>query len=161
LNGLNKQIDGSRREIESGLKGGPPRVKKTVANRAVATINNLRVVLRNWFNYYDGYDPLFTWWVEEPYRATDRALGSYLTFLSEKVVGVRADDTTAAIAEGARGASGGTVGRTGGGPSGEGPAAAGMGGGRRQGAGERPVSARPGDASDIIGDPIGHQGLMV
>jgi hypothetical protein len=75
----------------------PIRVKKTVANRAAATINNLRNTLRNWFGFYNGYDPLFTWWASEPYKQADQALESYAAFLREKVVGVKANDNEAII----------------------------------------------------------------
>ena len=78
LNDLRKQVDERRRAIELGLRseargGGdtnaePVRVKKTVANRAVLAINGLRNNLRNWYTFYNGYDPMFTWWNEEPYQ---------------------------------------------------------------------------------------------
>src|SRR5215213_6812523 len=47
LNDLRKQVDERRRAVELGLRSGdasndPARVKKTVANRAVAAINSLR-----------------------------------------------------------------------------------------------------------------------
>jgi hypothetical protein len=34
-----------------------------VAARAVDRIGDLRSALRSWFEYRDGYDPLFSWWV--------------------------------------------------------------------------------------------------
>ncbi|HSE16141.1 MAG TPA: hypothetical protein VLB46_03765, partial [Pyrinomonadaceae bacterium] len=77
LNDLRKQVDERRRAVELGLRaearGGdtsndPVRVKKTVANRTVAAINSLRGNLRNWYTFYNGYDPMFTWWNEEPYK---------------------------------------------------------------------------------------------
>src|SRR6185503_1730344 len=65
LNDLRKQVDERRRAVELGLRsearGGdtsndPTRLKKTVANRAVAAINSLRGNLRNWYTFYNGYD---------------------------------------------------------------------------------------------------------
>ena len=47
-----------------------------VAARAQDRIGDLRAALRGWFEYRDGYDPLFTWWVQAPYKAADTALGS-------------------------------------------------------------------------------------
>jgi hypothetical protein len=67
LNDLRKQVDERRRAIELGMRsearGGdtasePARVKKTVANRAVQAINGLRLNLRNWYTFYNGYDPM-------------------------------------------------------------------------------------------------------
>ena len=89
LNDLTKQIETARRALEAGLRAEPGNVKKSVANRAASAVNSLRGALRVWFGYYNGYDPLFTWWMEEPYKAVDRALGDYSTYLTEKVVGLR------------------------------------------------------------------------
>ena len=71
--------------------------RKTSANRAGATVNSLRSVLRNWFNFYNGYDPVFTWWVAEPYKAADKSLQGYASFLTERVAGVKPDDPEALI----------------------------------------------------------------
>src|ERR1044072_1052478 len=81
LNGLKKQVDDTRRRVEAGLRGGDSadavKVKKTVAFRGVNAINALRGNLRNWYTFYNGYDPVFTWWNEEPFKALDEALTSY------------------------------------------------------------------------------------
>jgi uncharacterized protein (DUF885 family) len=158
LNDLTKQIETTRRGLEAGLRAEPGKVKKTVANRAVSAVNSLRGALRVWFGYYNGYDPLFTWWVDEPYKAVDQALGDYATYLNEKVVGLRSSDAGSTMAQtGGPGRAGGAGGgqRGGGGGAGGGNFAgpAGRGGGT--------VNARTGDSSDIIGDPIGREALMV
>ncbi len=155
LTNLKKQIDETRRGVESGLRGGESatKVKKTVAFRAVGALNSLRGNLRTWYTFYNGYDPVFTWWNEAPYRELDEALTSYGSFLSERVVGLRAAGTTQ------QGPGGG--GRAGGGGGGAGLPPGGGGGGAqgftRPGSG---VTARAGDTSDIVGDPIGHDALM-
>lgn len=129
LNNLKKQVDDARRGVETGWRGSDVpeavKVKKTVAFRGVAAINSLRGTLRNWYTFYNGYDPVFTWWNEEPYKALDEALTTYGAFLSERLVGLRS------------------------------ATAPGQGGGF-----QRPPTARPGDTSDIVGDPIGREGLM-
>ncbi|HKN84990.1 MAG TPA: DUF885 family protein [Pyrinomonadaceae bacterium] len=160
LTDLRKQVDERRRALELGLRsearGGdtniePVRVKKTVANRAVNTINGLRANLRNWYTFYNGYDPLFTWWNEEPYRSLDQSMTNYASFISERIVGIRTEG----------GPAQGTQNRGAGGPGGPGgtgvPGSGGQGFQRPGGAG----AARPGDASDIIGDPIGREALLV
>src|SRR5262245_6929604 len=165
LTDLRKQVDDRRRAIELGMRpegrgtdgvGGvePLRVKKTIANRGVGAVNNLRGTLRNWYTFYNGYDPLFTWWNEEPYKALDQSLSNYATFLTERVVGLRPEGGGGQGAGG--GGGGGNRGFGGGGPGGG--AGGGQGGGGGQGF-QRPTSAaaRPGDASDIIGDPIGRE----
>lgn len=147
LHEMNKQIEAAQKALETSLRAEPGKIKKTVANRAATTMTSLRNILRTWYGYYNGYDPLFTWWVEEPYKAVDTTLGNYASFLTERVVGLRAADTGATMAQ---------AGRSG--------APTGIGGGQRGGgnlSAQRPVNARVGDTSDIIGDPIGRDALMV
>src|SRR5262245_2013368 len=109
LNDLAKQIETTRRALEAGLRAEPGKAPKTVANRAAGAVNRLRGALRVWFGYYNGYDPLFTWWVDEPYKAVDQALGDYATYLTEKVVGLRSSDAGSTMAQ-----TGGPAGRGGG-----------------------------------------------
>jgi uncharacterized protein (DUF885 family) len=156
LTDLKKQVDERRRAVELGLRperGGDaatssevPRVKKTVANRAVGSLNGLRNTLRSWYTFYNGYDPVFTWWNDEPYKALDQSLTTYATILSERVVGIGGGQN--------QGGTGGGGNRVGGSPSGQ----VSQGGGAFQ----RPAGAvaRPGDTSDIVGDPIGREALL-
>ena len=128
LTELRKTIDERRRAVEGGLK-----VKKTVANRAILAMTALRNNLRNWYTFYNGYDPLFTWWNEEPYRSVDQALTNYSNLVSEKIVGIRVEAAQTQTA----------------------PNRGGFQGPQRPGS-----TARPGDTSDIVGDPIGREALM-
>jgi uncharacterized protein (DUF885 family) len=150
LTNLKKQIDDTRRGVDSGLRGGDAgeaiKAKKTVAFRAVGAVNNLRNNLHNWYTFYNGYDPVFTWWNDEPYKSLDEALNSYAAYLSERLVGLRTA-TTQGQPSGQR-------------PGGGGPGAGGGGGGQGGGGFQRPATARPGDTSDIVGDPIGREALL-
>jgi hypothetical protein len=66
----------------------PPRVPRTVANRAADQVDQLRQLMAGWYRFYDGYDPLFTWWNRDPYRKLDSSLVRYARTLRERVVGV-------------------------------------------------------------------------
>lgn len=66
----------------------PPRVSRTVANRAAENIEELRRGMTAWYRFYDGYDPLFSWWARDPYRKLDSALIRYTRTLRERIVGV-------------------------------------------------------------------------
>jgi uncharacterized protein (DUF885 family) len=145
LNNLKKQVDDTRRQIEAGLRGGdnPEAIKpkKTVAYRAVNALNSLRGNLRNWYTFYNGYDPTFTWWNEQPYKGLDDSLVAYMTLLSERVLGLRTEGAATTTIQTRGPATGG--------------------GGQGQGQGQRPTAApRAGDNSDIIGDPIGRDALI-
>ncbi len=163
LTNLKKQIDDTRRAVEAGLRPErgptPPtesteaiKAKKTVAFRAVGAINSLRNSLRNWYTFYNGYDPLFTWWNDEPYKTLDQTLTTYAAFLTERVVGLRSEGSQTGTAgnAGNRGAGGGPGG------GGQGPGGFGQGQGQQRAV----APARAGDASDIVGDPIGHDALL-
>jgi uncharacterized protein (DUF885 family) len=103
LTKMARQIDAISKSVEAGLKPDAKpdaiKVKRPVANRAVAAINIQRVTLKNWFGFYNGYDPIFTWWVGEPYRTVDAALEKYIAFLREKVLGLKPGDTTEIIGD--------------------------------------------------------------
>lgn len=94
-----KQIEETRKTVEALLKPDSKTAKprKTVANHAASTIGDLRNTLRNWFGFHNGYDPVFTWWVADPYKRLDEALQAYFVFLREKLVEVKANDREAII----------------------------------------------------------------
>jgi uncharacterized protein (DUF885 family) len=96
LNELSKTIAATQKGIEAGAIAKP---KRTVANRAAQTTAALRTTLRNWFNFYNAYDPQFSWWNAEPYKSADAALGTYQTFVSEKLVGIKPDDKVTIIGD--------------------------------------------------------------
>ena len=93
LSDLKKNIDQNRKDLEAGLKDGKKAaIKPTVAYRAVNLLGDLRRDLKNWNTFYTGYDPMFNWWMEEPYKKVDAALESYGKFLREKIVGIKPDE---------------------------------------------------------------------
>ena len=108
-----------------------PKVTRTVANRAADDLAQLRSTVTGWYRYYDGYDPMFSWWMKAPYAKLDSALNRYTRTLRERVVGL---------------------------PAASGTVAAGGGGGRGGGGGGG-GSGAPANDGPIIGDPIGAEGL--
>jgi uncharacterized protein (DUF885 family) len=94
LNDLNKTIIATQKIVDANAKP-----KRTVANRAVRTVASLRETLRNWFNFHNGYEPLFSWWNAEPYKAVDASLQNYQSFLLNSLVGIKADDKTTIIGD--------------------------------------------------------------
>lgn len=93
---LNKSIEDTRKNLETSKL---PLPKRSVANRAARTLFSLQNTLRNWFSFYDGYDPLFTWWNRENYKTTINALQNYRIFLLDRFVGIKPDDTRAVIGD--------------------------------------------------------------
>jgi len=134
---ITKSIENARKANSGELK-----VTKSVANRAGLRLAALRNNLKDWYNFYHGYDPVFTWWTSEPYQETDKALEGYVQFLRERLAGVHTG--LPATSGGGRGGRGGGSGA---------PAAA-----------NPPQTPNPAPQSDstddIVGDPVGRDLLM-
>ena len=96
LNGLAKFITDAQKGFQDKKNLWP---KRTVANRAARTVAGLRETLKRWNTFYNGYDPAFTWWNSEPYKAVDAALQNYQTFLLDQMVGIKPDDKTTIIGD--------------------------------------------------------------
>jgi uncharacterized protein (DUF885 family) len=110
------------------------------AMRASQDVDRLRATLDLWFGFYNGYDPAFTEKVPDAYRTLSQSLTDYSRVLRERA-GLKAAPPPAQLPDaGGRGGRGG--GRGGGG------------GGGGRGAEAPPVS------DEIVGDPIGREGLL-
>jgi hypothetical protein len=82
---IRQSIDAARKTLE----GDAPKPGRIVAYRAANTVGELGKALKNWFEFYDTYDPQFGWWAREPYKKTTAALDDYAKFLREKIVGIK------------------------------------------------------------------------
>ena len=82
------RIDAARSAVEAALgRGGREAPSSIVGARAAEAVDQVRGALRRWYGFHGGYDPMFTWWVSDPYERVDRALESYAGFLRGRVVG--------------------------------------------------------------------------
>ena len=101
VNGLARKVAATRKAVSEQLDAAKdePAFPRTVAWRAVGRLGELRGSLRRWREFYEGYDPLFTWWVPEPTKTLDKALEDYASFLREKVVGVVKDEADPVIGD--------------------------------------------------------------
>ena len=106
LTAIVKQVQTVRNHLDpkgAGASTDPsvPRIKidPVVANRALNATEELRSSLHDWFVQYNGYDPTFTWWVEQPYKDADSALLKYKDFIKEKLIGIAPDDKTTIIGD--------------------------------------------------------------
>ncbi len=82
LNDVRFEIEDAEKKLEPQT----PTVKRAVANRALGTIKSLRDELKEWFEFYNGYDPMFTWWCADPYQKIDHALEEYGKKLKTKLI---------------------------------------------------------------------------
>ncbi|MEJ7624901.1 MAG: DUF885 family protein [Pyrinomonadaceae bacterium] len=96
LDEMSRQIAATQKLFEAANAVKPQR---TVAQRAARTVGVLRQTLKNWYTFHNAYDPTFTWWNSSPYKTTDEALQKYAVFISEKLVGIKADDRVTIIGD--------------------------------------------------------------
>ena len=71
----------------------PEKPRPAVAYRAGRLVEKISESLSKWFEFYKGYDPLFTWWVERPYATLNQALEEYAEHLKERLAGAQDPDT--------------------------------------------------------------------
>ncbi len=64
-------------------------VSPVIANRAASQALHLREILADYNAFYDGYDPLYNFWVREPYARVDERLVTYARLVNEHLAGIR------------------------------------------------------------------------
>ena len=93
---LEKSIKAAQKGTEERLKGSEKIPRKT-AMRAAREAGELHATLSEWYEFYNGYDPLFTWWNAEPYKTAEQALQAYAKYLRENVAGLNPSDRDAIV----------------------------------------------------------------
>ena len=78
LTAVTKEIAALKPNVVAGLA-------KDVATVGADTTDSLRAQMTEWFNFYNGYDPLFTWWMGVPFKRLDEALQAHAALLRERV----------------------------------------------------------------------------
>ncbi len=102
LAAVTRQVDSLRASIEapSSPRAATRSVDRTIANRAARNVDEIRRATKSWHDYYNGYDPAFSWWIKDPYKKLDESLTRYARTLREKVVGFKPGDGQAAANDG-------------------------------------------------------------
>ncbi len=71
-----KQAEESFRKLES--------IDMPLSRMGVEAVTGLEARLKSTFEFYNGYDPLFTWWVPKPYKTLDSTLLAYSKLIRSK-----------------------------------------------------------------------------
>jgi len=89
LTQVTRDLGALKARLEAGIAGGSAadalRLNKDQAVMGAQATQTIRAGLTEWFGFYNGYDPMFTWWIGMPYKKIDAALSDYATFLQDKV----------------------------------------------------------------------------
>src|SRR5262245_4686146 len=73
-----------KNDLVARMAAPAEKMNAATAARAAEATETTRVAVTEWFNFYNGYDPMFTWWMGMPYKQLDKALQDYAAFLREK-----------------------------------------------------------------------------
>lgn len=82
-----------RKKLEEGkgkdapadaLKPGP-----VLARRTAAALDQLRGAVADWFQFYQGFQPDFAWWVRQPHEALGKELESLPQYLRTEIAGLK------------------------------------------------------------------------
>lgn len=87
LKSIFDSIAETKKKVEGGIK-----MDRTVAFRGSKVLEEMKRWLERWFRYYEGYDPMFTWWAAEPYKKVSAGLDELNNLVREKLVGIKAGD---------------------------------------------------------------------
>ncbi|WP_244939620.1 DUF885 family protein [Arcticibacter tournemirensis] len=80
------------------LEKKTPFLEKSLALCGGEAVKGLQARLKGVFDFYSGYDPLFSWWVPAPYRRLDSALQDYAKlFLTKERVTIHQKDDGSGI----------------------------------------------------------------
>ncbi len=83
---LAQQLTNMQRQIAALSKqlAQEPSITMQQGDRASNSVKGLQAALKSVFDFYNGYDPQFSWWLPLPYRSADSALNVYANALRAK-----------------------------------------------------------------------------
>ncbi len=83
---LSKQLSEWQKQIQnlSSKIISAENIDLKIAIRAEATATGLKQALKSVFDFYYGYDPEFTYWMQQPYKNLDSSLSAYALLLKSK-----------------------------------------------------------------------------
>jgi uncharacterized protein (DUF885 family) len=85
--------------LASSFFGTPAPAASAVTARAAGAVTSLRGTLKNWFKYYDGFNPQLSWWLKTPCDDADKQLEQYGKLLMEESARQRGSDGDTLVGE--------------------------------------------------------------
>lgn len=96
-----RRIDEKQEALKAAMKktGGQSGWDRKVANRAAREVENDSRTLKEWHDFYDGYDPAFSWWMKQPFAEVMKKLEAYARFIREDLVGIDKEESDPVIGD--------------------------------------------------------------
>lgn len=85
IESIKSAMAGLAARLQSGAGLEASVAGRDIVLRAADRVKDLRGILKQWFAFYNDYDPLFTWWLAQPYKEADKLLDDYSVFLRDKL----------------------------------------------------------------------------
>lgn len=79
------EVAGKIKQARSAVEKNPLE-DEDLRKVAVGAVDELQKGLQNFYSFYNGYDPEFTWWMKKTYPETDAALSEYSKWLGKQPV---------------------------------------------------------------------------
>ena len=79
-------IAAAHSRLEGSLKEARKTWDKDKASRAHRRVRDLDRAVTRWFRFYNGYSPLFSWWVKRPAGRVNEGLNKYAQLIKEQLV---------------------------------------------------------------------------
>jgi len=89
----------AKERVEKAAKAKKDAVAPALALRAVGAVGELRGTLKRWFEFYNGFQPDFSWWSKTPYGEANKALEEYAKLLREEIAGQKGKDEDPLVGE--------------------------------------------------------------
>ena len=86
-------------DVKEKVVGKKVKVDRSDAFHAAKTVDRLRCLLAEWFGFFKGYDPMFTWWVAEPYAKVNKQMEELAPAIRVKLVGIKPGHEDAIVGE--------------------------------------------------------------
>ena len=86
---LAKLIDTLTKQVRAMKQDGISRADRIVGLRSIDYLGSLQRTLRDWNEFYGGYDPVFSWWTADPLGRVNTGLTGYQRAIREVIVGQR------------------------------------------------------------------------
>lgn len=78
---------------EKPIDDPPPiMVPPAQALRTAEAVGELRGTLKKWFEFYNGFQPDFSWWLKAPYDEAGKQLDEYAKYLREEIASQKGKD---------------------------------------------------------------------
>ena len=82
LDSVKNDLKEARQQLEK-----QPALSRTLIKKIIDITTSVRKGLENTYNFYEGYDPAYSWWVKKPYHEADSLLLAYGRGLQSQLAG--------------------------------------------------------------------------